>query len=197
MTFTKSYTTRRSQPMIRSRLRRPTSKSTMAVLCPRRARPVPMAALVVVLPTPPLPEVTTRILAKVIYPKYLKIKAFLSWNGGLSNAFLVLENWPQYPLKAGDVQHVSRQADLYRLAPQRVAAQVLGGLVLAGDGEHLGAHLLAEDPRPGIAFHAGQGTPPQGTVHMDVAIGEKFRAGTDRRHHHQVAALGVDLLAAA
>jgi len=31
-----------------------------------------MAALVVVLPTPPLPEVTTMILAKVIHPKYLK-----------------------------------------------------------------------------------------------------------------------------
>jgi len=27
---------------------------------------------VVVLPTPPLPEVTTRILAKVIHPKYMK-----------------------------------------------------------------------------------------------------------------------------
>ena len=36
------------------------------------AIPVPMAALVVVLPTPPLPEVTTRILAKVIHPKYMK-----------------------------------------------------------------------------------------------------------------------------
>ncbi|MBX9756747.1 MAG: hypothetical protein K2X80_18450, partial [Pseudomonadaceae bacterium] len=30
---------------------------------------VPMAALVVVLPTPPLPDVTTMILAKVLHPK--------------------------------------------------------------------------------------------------------------------------------
>jgi hypothetical protein len=34
-----------------------------AVLKPRRARPVAKLALVVVLPTPPLPEVTTTIFA--------------------------------------------------------------------------------------------------------------------------------------
>src|ERR1700744_1836611 len=49
--------------MIRSRLRRPTSKSMTAVLCPRSARPDEKLALVVVLPTPPLPEVTTTIFA--------------------------------------------------------------------------------------------------------------------------------------
>src|SRR6478735_4157392 len=59
MTLTKSYTTRRSQPMIRSRLRRPMSKSMTAVFLPRMARPLAKLALVVVLPTPPLPEVTT------------------------------------------------------------------------------------------------------------------------------------------
>src|SRR5437899_1920373 len=59
MTLIRSYTTRRSQPMIRSRLRRPTSKSRTAVLCPRMARPDAKLALEVVLPTPPLPDVTT------------------------------------------------------------------------------------------------------------------------------------------
>src|SRR5688500_19147707 len=49
--------------MIRSRLRRPTSKSMTAVLWPARARPEAKLALVVVLPTPPLPDVTTMILA--------------------------------------------------------------------------------------------------------------------------------------
>src|SRR5699024_48510 len=63
ITFTKSYTTRRSQPMIRSKLRRPTSKSITAVLKPRSANPVAMAALVVVIPTPPLPDATTTIFA--------------------------------------------------------------------------------------------------------------------------------------
>ena len=64
ITLTKSYTTRRSQPMIRSRLRRPTSKSITATFLPWRARPQARLALVVVLPTPPLPEVTTMISAK-------------------------------------------------------------------------------------------------------------------------------------
>src|SRR3954463_14907941 len=63
ITLIRSYTTRRSQPMIRSRLRRPTSKSITAVLWPASARPDEKLALVVVLPTPPLPEVTTTILA--------------------------------------------------------------------------------------------------------------------------------------
>src|SRR5580704_12287810 len=61
MTFTKSYTTRRSQPMMRSRLRRPMSKSMTATFLPRRARPHERLAEVVVLPTPPLPDVTTII----------------------------------------------------------------------------------------------------------------------------------------
>src|SRR5258708_31914826 len=63
MTLTKSNTTRRSQPMMRSRLRRPTSKSTTTVLCPRSASPVPSAAVEVVLPTPPLPDVITMVRA--------------------------------------------------------------------------------------------------------------------------------------
>jgi hypothetical protein len=49
--------------MIKSRLRRPTSKSITTVLNPRRAKPEAKLALVVVLPTPPLPEVTTTIFA--------------------------------------------------------------------------------------------------------------------------------------
>jgi hypothetical protein len=48
-------------------LRRPISKSITAVLWPRSAKPLLMEELVVVLPTPPLPEVTTIIFAKGIY----------------------------------------------------------------------------------------------------------------------------------
>ena len=103
--------------MIKSRFRRPTSKSTMTVLWPRRARPVPMAALVVVLPTPPLPEVTTMILAKVIHPKIENRD--LPPGFGVRIARLVLENSRQYPLKAGDVQHVAGEADAYRFSPER------------------------------------------------------------------------------
>src|ERR1700732_63600 len=60
MTLMKSKTTRRSAPRTRSRLRRPTSKSTTATLSPVIASAAPSAAVDVVLPTPPLPEVTTR-----------------------------------------------------------------------------------------------------------------------------------------
>src|SRR5436309_948529 len=48
--------------MTRSRLRKPTSKSIATVFFPCIAMPVAMFALVVVLPTPPLPEATTTTL---------------------------------------------------------------------------------------------------------------------------------------
>src|SRR2546427_9124877 len=54
--------------MIRSRLRRPTSKSMTATFLPRLARPTAILALVVVLPTPPLPEVTTIFSVNVLSP---------------------------------------------------------------------------------------------------------------------------------
>lgn len=49
--------------MIISRFLKPISKSITTVLWPRMARPEDKAAEVVVLPTPPLPDVTTIILA--------------------------------------------------------------------------------------------------------------------------------------
>jgi hypothetical protein len=42
-----------------------------AVLWPRNARPEAKLALVVVLPTPPLPEVTTTIFAISPYPVFV------------------------------------------------------------------------------------------------------------------------------
>src|SRR5690606_33797670 len=98
--------------MIRSRLRRPTSKSTMTVLWPRRARPVPMAALVVFLPTPHLPEVTTRILANMIHPKERRKRESMGLCEASGCLVYVPEKWRQYPLKASDVQHVTCQVYL-------------------------------------------------------------------------------------
>src|SRR5580704_4430669 len=62
-TLIRSKTTRRSAPITRSRLRKPTSKSTTTTFCPVRANAAPSAAVDVVLPTPPLPDVTTIIRA--------------------------------------------------------------------------------------------------------------------------------------
>src|SRR5436309_14696897 len=62
-TLMRSNTTRRSAPITRSRLRKPTSKSTTTTFCPLWASGAPSAAVEVVFPTPPLPEVTTSTLA--------------------------------------------------------------------------------------------------------------------------------------
>src|SRR5258708_15868815 len=62
-TLMRSNTTRRSAPMTRSRLRRPTSKSMTTTFSPICASAAPSAAVEVVLPTPPFPDVTTKTLA--------------------------------------------------------------------------------------------------------------------------------------
>src|SRR5258708_36518073 len=62
-TLMRSNTTRRSAPMTRSRLRRPTSKSMTTTFSPICASAAPSAAVEVVFPTPPFPDVTTKTLA--------------------------------------------------------------------------------------------------------------------------------------
>src|SRR5687768_15285142 len=123
MTLTRSYTTRRSQPMMRSRLRRPTSKSITAVLWPRRARPLAKLALVVVLPTPPLPEVTTTIVA--IFSPFRRSCFFSS-----------LERIEQQPIPLG----IRHQPHLRRLPPNRRGQRRFAGPVQTGDGNELGLH---------------------------------------------------------
>src|SRR5690606_23477914 len=113
--------------MIRSRLRSPTSKSMTAVLCPRRARPLAKLALVVVLPTPPLPDVTTMLLA-IRFP----------------SGFQRLLHQP-----------VAVEADLGRLAAQCVGQRVLTGAVDAGDGDQLGLQAQRQDAGLGVAARAG------------------------------------------
>src|SRR5215212_335885 len=72
-TLMRSYTTRRSAPITRSRLRRPTSKSTTTAFCPPCASAAPSAAVDVVLPTPPLPDVTTSTFAILGSPHPTKL----------------------------------------------------------------------------------------------------------------------------
>src|SRR3954464_14234629 len=101
--------------MIRSRLRRPTSKSMTAVLWPRTARPLAKLALVVVLPTPPLPEVTTMIFAM----EFLKFER--------RHHELVVD-----------------EPDLGRLAAEGCGQRVLAGAVDAGDGDQFGLQAQRE-----------------------------------------------------
>src|SRR5690554_4551686 len=53
--------------MTTSRLRRPTSVSMTQTFSPRRASAAPTLAVVVVLPTPPVPDVTTMALAFTLW----------------------------------------------------------------------------------------------------------------------------------
>src|SRR5256885_7630485 len=105
--------------MMRSRLRRPTSKSMTAVLWPASARPDAKLALVVVLPTPPLPEVTTMILAISGVP------------------------FEKSKLQGLDEQLVAVEPDLRRLA-QHVGGQGgVGRSVGSRDGDQLRLHAGA------------------------------------------------------
>src|SRR5947208_9375121 len=108
----RSNTTRQSAPKMRSRLRRPTTKSTTTTFCPPCASAAPSAAVEVVLPTPPLPDVTTTTLAIV----------FASYLGSVEGCHH---------------QGIALEPGLHRPAAQ-LRVNVVGGLVEAVDREKLG-----------------------------------------------------------
>src|SRR5499427_3810605 len=120
-TLMRSNTTRRSAPMTISRLRSPTSKSTTATLLPVRASAAPSAAVDVVLPTPPLPDVTTITLPISSPPT------------------------PNSVNFRND-ERLARQPSLDRLASQ-LGVEVLGGTIITVDGQKLGFETCAEDAR--------------------------------------------------
>src|SRR5258707_133081 len=173
MTLMKSKTTRRSHPMMRSRLRKPTSKSMTTVFLPRWASPVANAAAVVVLPTPPLPDVTTTTCAK---------RSLLNANRASAAAqdhdALVLED------------------DLHALADMR-GRDVFMDEITAGNAHQLGLEAADEDARRRVARGAGDRAATQRAVDVDVAVGDDFGAGAHRAHDDDVAARRVDLRARA
>src|SRR5690606_18221110 len=187
ITLTKSYTTRRSQPMIRSRLRRPTSKSITATFLRWRARPQARLALVVVLPTPPLPEVTT--ITSAVRP-WASVSLVDPACGSATAVFSSM-------CMSGellDAQPVLVQPDLHRLAAQ-VPGNLLHHLVLAGDGDQFGVELTAEDAGGAVALGAGQRAAAQGPVDVHRAVGDDLGAGAHGGGDDQVPPLGIDLLA--
>src|SRR5690554_1970483 len=113
--------------MIRSRLRRPTSKSITTVLWPRLARPVLIEALVVVLPTPPFPEVTTMILAKV---------QFLFRSGFVMSSTLLLAVTTSGLVQWRHHQQVVPELDLHSAFPA-IVLKILGDCIVSGDGHKL------------------------------------------------------------
>ena len=161
MTLMKSNTTRRSQPMIRSRLRKPTSKSMTTVFLPSSARPVAMAAAEVVLPTPPLPDVTTMTLAK--FPSSCRSS----------------RPHPRAQDKALNHQPLALELDAGTSALV-LLVDLLAHQVHAGDRQQLGLELVAEDQRGLVALDAGEGAAAQGAIDVDVAGGGELGAGADR-----------------
>src|SRR6185295_8577932 len=159
-TLMRSNTTRRSAPITRSRLRRPTSKSTTTTLCPLCASAAPSAAVVVVFPTPPLPEVTTRTLA---------IRDLLS-----------------RLIQRGNFHGVALQPGLRRAVAERDVDFVCS-LVVAVDGEQLRLDLLAIDPRIGVAVDARHRAAAQRPVDVDRSAGDDLRAGANRAEHGDIA----------
>src|SRR3954468_7852639 len=154
--------------MMRSRLRRPTSKSITAVLCPRSASPLAKLALVVVLPTPPLPEVTTTVLV-IASP---------------SKELLLLEGIEHQPVSLG----IRDQPHLRRLAPYRRELRRFAGPIQARDGNQLCLHAEREDPCLAITARPRDGAAAERRVHVDVPVRDHFRAGVHHREHHQVSA---------
>src|SRR5262249_32632627 len=122
MTLMKSKTTRRSAPRTRSRLRSPTSKSTTATLSPVIASAAPSAAVDVVLPTPPLPEVTTKTVPMCFKPP----------------RFSIQKPHCDYAINELDLD---RPADQFRLALFRRQ-------VIAVDRDELRLELPPKDARP-------------------------------------------------
>src|SRR6185436_6705809 len=137
-TLMRSNTTRRSAPITRS-------KSTTTTLCPLCASAAPSAAVVVVFPTPPLPEVTTRTLA---------IRDLLS-----------------RLIQRGNFHGVSLQPGLRRAVAAR-DVDFFGSLIVAVDRKQFGLDPLAVDSRAGIAVDARHRTAAQGSVDMDRSAGD-------------------------
>src|SRR3954447_5734853 len=170
-TLMRSNTTRRSAPITRSRLRRPTSKSTTTTLSPRCASAAPSAAVVVVLPTPPLPDVTTKTLAIETI--------LLSWL----------------------VQRCNSHGAALKPGLGRPAAQgfvdIVGSLVESIDCKQFGFDLLAKDARARVPVDPRHGAAAQRAVDVDGATGDDLGTGADRTQNGDVAFREDDGLAGA
>src|SRR5882762_5851286 len=147
-TLMRSNPTRRSAPITRSRLRRPTSKSMTTTLSPAWASAAPRAAVDVVFPTPPLPDVTTRTLAIIDLLSRL--------------------------IQRGNFHGVALQPGLGRAVAKR-GIDFFSGLVVAVDGEQFRLDLLAINTCRRIAVDAGHRPPAQRAVNMDRSAGDNFR----------------------
>src|ERR1051325_3584919 len=143
--------------MTRSRLRKPTSKSIATVFKPLCASPVATLALVVVLPTPPLPEVMTTTLDtrsllwscrahSTVVPPHCQIFLGFSLSRLRERVGNVGEGKPCAGSQRARLALPVLEPDLGGLAPQS-GRDLVGAHVRVGDRDQLGLELLAEDAR--------------------------------------------------
>ena len=171
VTLTRSNTTRRSAPMTRSRLRRPTSKSMsdhlLAGLRQRRAESGSRGRL-----------------------------ADASLARGDDHYLAHVRVSSAVQLRARDPDHAVVEKGLHRPAA-RGWFHVFGGAIPAVHRQKLGFVLPAEDARLGVAGRAGKGASAQRAVDMDGPAGEDLGTGADRAEHDHVAMRVIDRLAGA
>jgi hypothetical protein len=123
--------------------------TTLSPIC---ASAAPSAAVEVVLPTPPLPDVTTNTLAILF-----------------SLAELI---------QACDFHDIAFQPCLRWMIAQG-GIYFFRRLIVAVDGEQLGFNLLTENPRCSIATDACHGTAAKRAVNMDGPASDNFSTRTD------------------
>src|SRR6185312_9720970 len=152
-TLMKSKTTRRSAPITRSRLRKPTSKSTTQTRLPLWASAAPKDAVDVVLPTPPFPDVTTITLLMRLSPK----------NASTQDS---------------EFEFVAVQPGL-EAAALHLGARAFRRDIGAADAQQFGSPFGAEDARRLRARDSGDHAPLQRAIDVNGAAGDDFRARGD------------------
>src|SRR3954468_16944310 len=156
--------------MMRSRLRRPMSKSMTATFLPRRASPQDRLAEVVVFPTPPLPEVTTMI----------------SVNGGVSSIVCLFAY-------SGELQVITREPRLNR-HPGELRRNRFEHTEHAGNRHELGVEGLAEHTCVRVAVRACHHAAPQRSIDVHATIRHHLRPSSHCSRDDQIAVTRVDAL---
>src|SRR5690606_1514102 len=160
-----------SSPITTSRLRRPMSVSTMHTFFPKRASAVPMLADVVVLPTPPLPEVMTIAspMPRSLSPVDVAAGPYPVQIGNLVDLH-------QAVVQIGEFHERLLQAAFFR----RPADD-------AGDAKLRRLHVARGDDGVLPAVCPRMGDAAQRTDHVDVAGGGDGAPGVDVADEQQVA----------
>src|SRR5208283_3039427 len=145
--------------MIRSRLRKPTSKSTTATLWPSKAKAAPRAAVDVVLPTPPLPDVTTIILD--MFPRPLSVEP-------------------------SDSDVIQFEPSLNGL-PAHIGSDLVRGQIDPRNRQELRLQATAKNARLRLALGSCKGAPAERAVNVNGTAGDDICSRSDRANYGHVA----------